>query len=217
MSQKMSQNSKAVSQVEQNLMRHRLTRKGRHRMSILDVPVLPQLYPCEFCQTLCPMPANEPPECLKRGSRCEACAPGWASQRFTENQKGGQHPAVRRRSVPGVYVVELVLRPAIVKVGYSQCMHVRVTALSTTYGPTRWLYALPTPDPQALEHTLHHLLEPFRLYEQRRLTELFAMTTRKAQRLLAQGLRRAPHEVIEAPSWVRPRPVASASPQLRWW
>jgi hypothetical protein len=75
-----------------------------------------RLWPCEFCGELCLAPENEPiPWLQKRGSRCEACAPGWIAERALQYEppvKKKKHYANPAMPICGVYTIQLRLSDA---------------------------------------------------------------------------------------------------------
>ena len=187
-----------------------------HSVSTAYVIVTDELYPCELCGMPCVAPRNEPEEVLRlRGSRCAVCAPGWVAKRFHTNahRSNFTKAQVACPVIAGVYIVELVTRPCVVKIGQSVNIWARLATVYHKYGPVDCLYVIPTTDPRGLERQLHCQLNAFRLYDAGSKSELFEFVRRKAQQAFLRILH--PYEALwtEAPSWQRPGPTSDLDVQ----
>src|SRR5262245_3670931 len=103
----------------------------------------------------------------------------------------------------GVYMVQLLARSKKVKSVRTRDIMARRRSLRHTYGPLRNLLFFPEHDPQLLEQNLHARFVKYRLYEGANGTELFALTSLRAQELLEKVLREYAAYCIDAPVWQR--------------
>ena len=100
-----------------------------------------------------------------------------------------------------VYVVQLVTRTAVVKIGRTKRLTRRLWNLRRRYGELRLLWVIPTSAALDLERHFQAQLKEFRVYEGTQPSELFHFPTKRAHKAFKAMLAPYAHHVQTVPSW----------------
>jgi hypothetical protein len=163
-----------------------------------------------------------------RRSWCKACeAPGIHIRGTSEKRKARQREYQRKRYEEKkktrvqrqgcVYVIQLMMRANIIKIGSTVRLSDRLSDLRRQYGDLRLLFVLPIEHHRNFEQYFHTCMKGFRLYEGAQKSELFHLKTKAARKSLGALMEPYPSCVVALPVWdISPQGVRDSQQQLKF-